>query len=174
MGACNIQCICIASILKSCRLHLFGFSKPILVPVVISYCSNHSLSQFDVYCYIVIVCMMQVQCVYISVCTDRSESDGTTQSACADRAEPAPEPEQLPMSPVLAQYLEDTRKKARELREKTGQWSRRLTQVHQLTMHTAVARKDNDSPAAITSLHVSRCVCVCVCHCMSMSVCVRA
>ena len=72
MCECNIQCICIASILKSflksCCLQLFGFSKPILVPVVISYCSNHSLSLFDVYCYIVIVCMMQVQCVYISVC----------------------------------------------------------------------------------------------------------
>jgi hypothetical protein len=56
----------------------------------------------------------------------------------------------------LAQYIADAKKKAEEVRKKTGQWSRRLTQVHQLTMHTAVSRKDNDSPAAVTSLHISR------------------
>ena len=61
-----------------------------------------------------------------------------------------------PASPVLAQYIADAKKKAEEVRKKTGQWSRRLTQVHQLTMHTAVSHKDNDSPAAVTSLHISR------------------
>ena len=61
-----------------------------------------------------------------------------------------------PASPVLAQYIADAKKKAEEVRKKTGQWSHRLTQVHQLTMHTAVSHKDNDSPAAVTSLHISR------------------
>ena len=55
-----------------------------------------------------------------------------------------------PASPVLAHYIAEARKKAEEVRKKTGQWSRRLTQIHQLTMHTAVSRKDNDTPAAVT------------------------
>ena len=61
-----------------------------------------------------------------------------------------------PASRVLAHYIAEARKKVEEVRKKTGQWSRRLTQIHQLTMHTAVSRKDNDTPAAVTSLHISR------------------
>ena len=59
-------------------------------------------------------------------------------------------------NPELTKHIEEAKKKMQELREKTGQWSRRFTQVHALTMHTAASRKDNDTPAAVTSLHISR------------------
>lgn len=61
-----------------------------------------------------------------------------------------------PASPMVAHYLADARKEVEEVRDKTRQWTRRLTEVHQLTMHTAVSRKDNDTPAAVTSIHISR------------------
>ena len=61
-----------------------------------------------------------------------------------------------PASPVLAHYIAEAKKKAEEVRKKTGQWSCRLTQIHQLTMHTAMSHKDNDTPAAaVTSLHIT-------------------
>ena len=78
-------------------------------------------------------------------------SNGSAESSRGENAAVPP-----PASPVLASYIAEAKKKAEEVRRKTGQWSRRLTQVHQLTMHTAVSRKDNDSPAAVTSLHISR------------------
>ena len=59
-------------------------------------------------------------------------------------------------NPELTKHIEEAKKKMQELREKTRQWSRRFTQVHALTMHTAASRKDNDTPAAVTSLHISR------------------
>lgn len=89
--------------------------------------------------------------VCVLCCVGASDSGKSTEG---DRGENAAEPP--PTSPVLAQYLAEARKKVEELREKTGQWSRKLTQVHQLTMHTAVSRKDNDSPAAVTSLYIAR------------------
>ena len=37
-----------------------------------------------------------------------------------------------------------------------GKWIRKLTMVHQLTMHTSFHRKDNDNPASVTSLCISK------------------
>lgn len=85
------------------------------------------------------------------VCVGGSDNGGCGEDG---RGETGSEPP--PMSPILANHIADARKKAEELRDKTGQWTRRLTEIHQLTMHTAVSRKDNDTPAAVTSLHISR------------------
>ena len=88
---------------------------------------------------------------YMCVCVGGSDNGGRGEEG---RGEDGSEPP--PMSPVLAEYIADARKKVEELRNKTGQWTRRLTEIHQLTMHTAVSRKDNDTPAAVTSIHISR------------------
>ena len=88
---------------------------------------------------------------YVCVCVGGSDNSG-----CGEESREENGSEALPMSPVLAEYIADARKKVEELRDKTGQWTRRLTEIHQLTMHTAVSRKDNDTPAAVTSIHISR------------------
>ncbi|CAI8023122.1 WD repeat and FYVE domain-containing protein 3 [Geodia barretti] len=82
---------------------------------------------------------------------DTSESDGNTLGSEVRQAGQGP-----PSSPEVAHCLEEAKRRARELREKAGQWTRRLTLVHTLTMHTAMSRKDNDTPAAVTSLCISR------------------
>ena len=94
-----------------------------------------------------------------AICLGTSESDSNTLGT---ETRPAGEAWQPPSSPGLAHYLEEAKRRARELKEKTGQWSRRLTLVHTLTMHTAMARKDNDTPAAVTSLCISRQVSRCL------------
>ena len=94
--------------------------------------------------------------LYYCLCVDTSESDGNTLgSEVRHTSEAGQVP---PSSPEVAHCLEEAKRRARELREKAGQWTRRLTLVHTLTMHTAMSRKDNDTPAAVTSLCISRCV----------------
>jgi hypothetical protein len=57
---------------------------------------------------------------------------------------------------ALNQYIEEAKRKADELREKTGYWKRRLILAHTLTMHTSFQRQDNSSPAAITCITISK------------------
>ena len=88
--------------------------------------------------------------------TGTSEGEGMAEGTQCRPEETVTDSVQPASSPVLVQYIREAKEKARELREKSGEWTRRLTQVHALTMHTAISRKDNDTPAAVTSLHISR------------------
>ena len=88
--------------------------------------------------------------------TGTSEGEGMAEGTPCRPEETTTDSARPASSPVLTQYIREAKEKAQELREKSGEWTRRLTQVHALTMHTAISRKDNDTPAAVTSLHISR------------------
>ena len=85
------------------------------------------------------------------VCVGGSDNGGCGEEG---RGENGSEPP--PTSPILAEYIADAHEQVEELRDKMGRWTRRLTEIHQLTMHTAMSSKDNDTPAAVTSIHISR------------------
>ena len=60
-------------------------------------------------------------------------------SGCGEEGRGENGSEQPPTNPFLAEYVADA---LEELWDKTKQWTWRLTEIHQLTMHTAMSSKD--------------------------------